>query len=80
LVQHLQSGLFRKLRISKPQRQRRNVDFTLNFPTSQAIYDDLIFSLTALPFLRLTTTRQPLPPSRLQRVDGQLAVGYRSQG
>ncbi|MFN2510878.1 MAG: inner membrane CreD family protein [Pyrinomonadaceae bacterium] len=57
------------------------VDFMLKFPTSQAMYDDLTFTLdgNALP----VTSRDGASMGRINVAAGktvQLAVGYRSQG
>jgi len=57
------------------------VDFTLKFPTAQALYDDLTFTLdgNALPI----TSRDGATMGRINVAAGktvQLAVGYRSQG
>ncbi len=57
------------------------VDFNLKFPTAQAMYDDLTFTLdgNALP----VTSRDGATMGRINIAAGktvQLAVGYRSQG
>jgi inner membrane protein involved in colicin E2 resistance len=57
------------------------VDFSLKFPTAQAMYDDLVFTLdgNALP----VTNRDGASMGRINVAAGktvQLAVGYRSQG
>lgn len=57
------------------------VDFMLNFPTAQAMYDDLTFIVdgNAVP----VTSRDGWTMGRLEVAAGktaQLAVGYRSQG
>ncbi|MCM3901943.1 MAG: inner membrane CreD family protein [Pyrinomonadaceae bacterium] len=57
------------------------VDFMLKFPTAQAMYDDLAFTLdgNALP----VTNRDGASMGRIKVAAGktvQLAVGYRSQG
>jgi inner membrane protein involved in colicin E2 resistance len=61
--------------------KEETVDFTLNFPTSQAIYDDLIFLVdgVAVP----TTNKDKAATAAVKIAAGktaQLAVGYRSQG
>jgi inner membrane protein involved in colicin E2 resistance len=61
--------------------KEETVDFTLNFPTSQAIYDDLIFLVdgVAVP----TTNKDKAATTAVKIAAGktaQLAVGYRSQG
>lgn len=57
------------------------VCFTLNFPSSQAIYDDLIFSVDDVP---LTTTNQQNSASSIAKIGpgktATLKVGYHSQG
>ena len=61
--------------------KEETVNFALDFPTSNAIYDDLVFTVDGAP---LTTTNQQnaavgsvkIPAGHLAR----LAVGYRSQG
>ena len=61
--------------------KEETVDFTLNFPTSQAIYDDLTFLVdgVAVP----TTNKDKAATAAVKIAPGktaQLAVGYRSQG
>src|SRR6185503_1039197 len=61
--------------------KEETVDFTLNFPTSQAIYDDLTFLVdgVAVP----TTNHDKAATAAVKIAAGktaQLAVGYRSQG
>lgn len=61
--------------------KEETVDFTLNFPTSQAIYDDLTFLVdgVAVP----TTNKDKAATAAVKIAAGktaQLAVGYRSQG
>jgi inner membrane protein involved in colicin E2 resistance len=57
------------------------VRFTLNFPTSQAIYDDLFLTVDGVP---LQISNQDKAASATAKVGpgkiAQLAVGYRSQG
>jgi inner membrane protein involved in colicin E2 resistance len=57
------------------------VAFTLNFPTSQAIYDDLTFMVDGVP---VTTTNQDKAATATVKIGAgktaQLAVGYKSQG
>ena len=61
--------------------KEETVDFTLNFPTNQAIYDDLTFLVdgVAVP----TTNKDKAATAAVKIAAGktaQLAVGYRSQG
>lgn len=57
------------------------VDFTLKFPTAQAIYDDLIFAVDGTP-LELKTTENAVTGSTKIQADKTvyLTTGYRSQG
>ena len=64
-----------------PSDKEEAVDFVLKFPTAQAMYDDLTFTLdgTAVPI----TSRDGASMGRIKVAAGkavQLAVGYRSQG
>ncbi|MBA3356817.1 MAG: inner membrane CreD family protein [Pyrinomonadaceae bacterium] len=64
-----------------PSDKEEAVDFVLKFPTAQAMYDDLTFTLdgTAVPI----TSRDGASMGRIKVGAGkavQLAVGYRSQG
>ena len=59
----------------------QNVTFTLNFPTAQAIYDDLVFTVDDAPIALTSgknstsgTTRVPAGKT------AKLRVGYKSQG
>jgi inner membrane protein involved in colicin E2 resistance len=57
------------------------VNFVLNFPASQAIYDDLIFTVDGVPVA--TSNQQNAAIGSVKVPAGQLArlaVGYRSQG
>ena len=59
----------------------REVAFTLNFPTAQAIYDDLVINLDGKPLA--TTNQQTGVAGATRLAAGQLAtlqVSYRSQG
>lgn len=57
------------------------VAFTLNFPTTEAIYDDLTFMVDGVP---VTTTNQDKAANATIKIGAgktaQLAIGYRSQG
>src|SRR5215813_8190414 len=59
----------------------RDVTFTLNFPTSQAIYDDLVFTVDGVP---LALKNEKNSASGVARVvagkTAYLKVGYKSQG
>ena len=64
-----------------PSDKEEAVDFVLKFPTAQAMYDDLTFTVdgTALP----VTSRDNASMGRINIAPGKttrLAVGYRSQG
>ncbi len=64
-----------------PSDKEEAVDFVLMFPTAQAMYDDLTFTVdgTALP----VTSRDNASMGRINIAPGKttrLAVGYRSQG
>jgi inner membrane protein involved in colicin E2 resistance len=60
---------------------QENVSFTLNFPATQAIYDDLLFTVDDVP---LTLTNERTKASGIARVapgkTATLKVSYRSQG
>lgn len=58
------------------------VTFTLNFPTAQAIYDDLVFTVDDVP-VTLTNARSNVAQGAAQIAPGQTAtlkISYRSQG
>jgi inner membrane protein involved in colicin E2 resistance len=59
----------------------QNVSFTLNFPTAQAIYDDLVFTVDDVP---VTLKNEKNSASGTARVaagkTANLKVGYKSQG
>ncbi|MGI8997366.1 MAG: inner membrane CreD family protein, partial [Pyrinomonadaceae bacterium] len=58
------------------------VTFTLNFPTAQAIYDDLMFTVDDVP-VTLTNARSTVAQGAAQVAPGQtvtLKISYRSQG
>ncbi|CAN5268740.1 hypothetical protein BH18ACI2_BH18ACI2_24080 [soil metagenome] len=58
------------------------VTFTLNFPTAQAIYDDLVFTVDDVP-VTLTNARSNVAQGAAQITPGQTAtlkISYRSQG
>ena len=59
----------------------RDITFTLNFPTAQAIYDDLIFTVDDVP---ITLKSEKNSASGTARVaagkTANLKVGYKSQG
>ena len=61
--------------------KEETVDFTLDFPTSQAIYDNLTFLVDGVPVQ--TTNKDKAASAAIKMAPGktaQLAVGYRSQG
>jgi len=64
-----------------PSDQERTVNFVLNFPTSKAIYDDLVFTVDGNPVA--VTNEQNAAIGSVKVAAGQvarLAVAYRSQG
>jgi len=61
--------------------KERTVNFVLNFPTSRAIYDDLVFTIDGAP--AAVSNQQNAATGSVNIAAGQvarLAVGYRSQG
>jgi inner membrane protein involved in colicin E2 resistance len=64
-----------------PSDKDQKVTFTLNFPTAQAIYDDLVFTVDEVP---VTLTNAGSSASGTVRIaagkTGTLKVGYKSQG
>ena len=61
--------------------KERTVNFVLNFPTSKAIYDDLVFTVDGTPVA--VSNEQNAAIGSVKVPAGQvarLAVGYRSQG
>ncbi|MFN2515852.1 MAG: inner membrane CreD family protein [Pyrinomonadaceae bacterium] len=61
--------------------KERTVNFVLNFPTSKAIYDDLVFTIDGAP--AVVSNQQNAATGSVNIAAGQvarLAVGYRSQG
>ena len=72
------SGLYTFRNLSE---REETIDFVLNFPTSQAIYDDLTFTADGNPLA--LTNRENSALSSIKLAAGktvQLAVGYSSQG
>src|SRR5438552_2651216 len=61
--------------------KEQNVTFSLAFPTAQAIYDDLVFTVDDVP---LTLTNGKNSASGIAKIaagkSGVLKVGYKSQG
>jgi inner membrane protein involved in colicin E2 resistance len=59
----------------------QNVTFTLNFPTAQAIYDDLVFTIDDVP-IALTNEKNSASGSAKVAAGktANLKVGYKSQG
>ena len=61
--------------------KEKAVTFTLGFPASQAIYDDLVFSIDDVP---MTTTNEKNAASAVAKIasgkTATLKVGYHSQG
>ncbi len=64
-----------------PSDKDQNITFTLNFPTAQAIYDDLVFTVDDVP---ITLKNEKNSASGIARVaagkTANLKVGYKSQG
>jgi inner membrane protein involved in colicin E2 resistance len=61
--------------------KERNVSFVLNFPTSKAIYDDLVFTVDGTPVP--VSNQENAAIASVKLAAGQVArlgVGYRSQG
>ena len=61
--------------------KEETIKFTLNFPASQAIYDDLVFTVDGAPLI--TTNHENAASGSIKIPAGQasqLAVGYKSQG
>jgi inner membrane protein involved in colicin E2 resistance len=61
--------------------EEQSVNFTLQFPTAQAIYDNLTFTVDGVP--AALTTEKSSASSKIKIGAGktaQLAIGYRSQG
>jgi inner membrane protein involved in colicin E2 resistance len=61
--------------------KEETINFTLNFPASKAIYDDLVFTINGAPLP--TTNHENAATGSIKIPAGQvsqLAVGYRSQG
>ncbi len=57
------------------------VDFTLPFPTGQAIYDDLVFTVDGSPVSLTNQKNAAIASVKIEpRKTTELAVGYRSQG
>src|SRR6266581_2927944 len=64
-----------------PSDKDQNVIFKLDFPTAQAIYDDLIFTVNDLP-VALTNAKNNASGTVRMKAGGvaTLKVGYKSQG
>ncbi|HYJ84493.1 MAG TPA: inner membrane CreD family protein [Pyrinomonadaceae bacterium] len=61
--------------------KEETINFTLNFPASKAIYDDLLFTVDGAPLI--TTNHENAASGSIKIPAGQvsqLAVGYKSQG
>lgn len=61
--------------------KEETISFTLNFPASKAIYDDLVFTVDGAPLL--TANHENAASGSIKIPAGQvsqLAVGYKSQG
>jgi inner membrane protein involved in colicin E2 resistance len=57
------------------------VDFKLQFPTAQAIYDDLTFAVDGVPLQLTNESNAAMSSARIGAgKTAQLSVGYRSQG
>src|SRR2546422_5614772 len=64
-----------------PSEKDQNVTFTLDFPTAQAIYDDLVFTINDLP-VALTSAKNSASGTALLKAGATaiLKVAYKSQG
>jgi inner membrane protein involved in colicin E2 resistance len=61
--------------------KERTVNFALNFPTSQAIYDDLVFTINGATVPVSNEQNAAIGSANIAAGQvAQLAVGYRSQG
>lgn len=61
--------------------QPRRVVFSLNFPTAQAIYDDVTFSVNGAPLITSNEKTQAYAPFTIPpHQTATFQVGYRSQG
>jgi inner membrane protein involved in colicin E2 resistance len=61
--------------------KERTVNFVLNFPTTNAIYDDLVFTVDGSPVVVKNEQNAAIGSVKLSAGQlAQLAVGYRSQG
>ena len=64
-----------------PSDKEENVNFVLNFPTANAIYDDLVFAVDGTPLATSNQQNAALGSLKLQAGQvARLSVGYRSQG
>ena len=64
-----------------PSDKDQNVTFTLGFPTSQAIYDDLMFTVNDLPVALTNAKNSASGAVRVKAgATATLKVGYKSQG
>ncbi len=81
MVQHLQSRFLGNYAFRNLSDKEEAVVFTLRFPTSEAIYDNLTFMVDGTP---VPITNQDNAASGVVKIapgkTAQLAVGYRSQG
>lgn len=64
-----------------PDEKDRDVTFQLNFPTSQAIYDDLVFTIDDVPVALKNGNNSTSGTARIAAgKTATLKVGYKSQG
>src|SRR3989441_5508227 len=64
-----------------PSEKDQNVTFTLDFPTAQAIYDDLVFTVNDLPVALTSAKNSASGTVRLRAgATAILKVAYKSQG
>ncbi|HMJ26988.1 MAG TPA: inner membrane CreD family protein, partial [Pyrinomonadaceae bacterium] len=64
-----------------PSDKDQTVDFTLNFPTAQAIYDDLVFTIDDVPIALKNENNSASGTARVAAgKTANLKVGYKSQG
>lgn len=61
--------------------KERTVNFVLNFPTSKAIFDDLVFTIDGVPVAVINQQNAAIGSIKIAAGQvARLAVGYRSQG
>jgi inner membrane protein involved in colicin E2 resistance len=64
-----------------PSDKNQTIAFTLNFPTAQAIYDDLVFTVDEVPITLMNEKNSAAGTARVAAgKTATLKVGYKSQG